>query len=239
MGDNVQFDYGENNIDTIALAFNTYDEYLDSQITTTDMFYLDDQDMARQLVELGYRGNGDTLKREEFEARKAEAENARLSKLTQPERLLAHEGKDLENFPFLQALAKREEMVCNGKLAVVIFIRDKNHKGQEISGYIDYAHRLRTDRFDMYFDRKKKLLPRPSDLSFYNWETLNVSSNSSPNFEVVADNEEGLLLKNKRDRKVINVNPKVNPGDNTRRHTIETQEYTQCVIFDHITRRKA
>ncbi|KAG9396281.1 Protein of unknown function DUF4464 [Carpediemonas membranifera] len=38
------------------------------------MFYLDDQDMARQLVELGYRGNGDTLKREEFEARKAEAE---------------------------------------------------------------------------------------------------------------------------------------------------------------------
>ena len=34
------------------------------------MFYLEDEDLARQLVELGYRGSGDTLKREEFEARK-------------------------------------------------------------------------------------------------------------------------------------------------------------------------
>ena len=48
----------------------TYEEYLDSQITDTDMFYLESEDLARQLVELGYRGSGDTLKREEFEARK-------------------------------------------------------------------------------------------------------------------------------------------------------------------------
>jgi hypothetical protein len=72
----------------------------------------------------------------------------------------------------------------------IIFIRDKNFKGQEISGYIDYAHRLKTEvtlqsaarereptaraqgeNFTAYFAGTKKLLPKPSDLSYYNWET--------------------------------------------------------------------
>jgi hypothetical protein len=41
----------------------------------------------------------------------------------------------------LQALQQREESVRNGKLTTIIFIRDKNAKGQEVSGYIDYGHR--------------------------------------------------------------------------------------------------
>lgn len=56
--------------------------------------------------------------------------------------------------------------------------------------------------FEPYFDGKRKLLPRPSDLSFYNWDTAASTSNSSPNFQVLADNDAGLLFKNKRDRKV-------------------------------------
>ena len=35
----------------------------------------------------------------------------------------------------------------------IIFIRDKNHKGQEVSGYIDFAHRLKTENFEPYFER--------------------------------------------------------------------------------------
>lgn len=46
----------------------------------------------------------------------------------------------------------------------IIFIRDKNARGQEISGYIDYAHRMKTEEFEPYFAGKKRLLPRPSDL---------------------------------------------------------------------------
>jgi len=42
-----------------------------------------DEELARQLVELGYRGSGEVLKREEFEARKQAAEASRLSKKTQ------------------------------------------------------------------------------------------------------------------------------------------------------------
>lgn len=40
-----------------------------------------------------------------------------------------------------KALQQREESVRNGKLTSIVFIRDKNAKGQEVSGYIDYGHR--------------------------------------------------------------------------------------------------
>lgn len=167
-----------------ALRFATYEEYLDSQISAVDLFYLEDEDLARQLVELGYRGSGETLKRDEFEARKKAGEEAKLSKLRNQPKQLASAGKDLSHFPFLHALAEREELVRNGKLTSIIFIREKNAKGQEVSGYIDYAHRLKTENFEPYFDRKKKVMPRPSDLSYYNWETQHSTSNSTPNFQV-------------------------------------------------------
>eukprot|EP00277_Geminigera_cryophila_P013105 CAMPEP_0179453208 /NCGR_PEP_ID=MMETSP0799-20121207/37095_1 /TAXON_ID=46947 /ORGANISM="Geminigera cryophila, Strain CCMP2564" /LENGTH=235 /DNA_ID=CAMNT_0021249903 /DNA_START=14 /DNA_END=721 /DNA_ORIENTATION=+ len=221
-----------------ALKYETYEQYLDSQISPMDIYYLEDQDLARQLVELGYRGSGETLKREEFEARKKAAEEAKASKLRNAPKKLASADKDLSHFPFLHNLAEREDLVRNGKLTSIIFLRDKNSKGQEVSGYIDYAHRLKSENFEPYFERKKKLMPKPSDLSYYNWETQHSTSNSTPNFQVIADNEAGLLFKNKRDRKVINVDPKSLPGDNSRRIEIKTQEYLQVVIYDHVTRRK-
>lgn len=92
------------------------------------------QDLARQLVELGYRGSGETLKREEFEARKRAAEQVRLSKLRAAPKALASANKDLSSSPLLAALAEREEMVRNGKLTTIIFLRDRNAKGQEVSG---------------------------------------------------------------------------------------------------------
>lgn len=196
-----------------------------------------DEELARQLVELGYRGSGETLKREEFEARKKAERERHVQKQAAPKQL-ASANKDFTGKPFLQALANREELVRNGKLTVrapcvphlracariirvhapphapaavqtIIFIRDRNHKGQEVSGYIDYAHRLKAEAFEPYFDGRKRLMPKPSDLSYYNWETQASTSNSSPNFQVITDNESGLLFKNKRDRKIINVDPKV------------------------------
>ncbi|EDO27641.1 predicted protein [Nematostella vectensis] len=183
--------------DNIVTEFATYEDFLDSQITPLDLYYLEDEELARQLVELGYRGSGEVLKREEFEARKQAAEASRLSKRSQ-QKTLASSGKELKD-PFLKALAQREEANRSGKMTSIIFIRDKNPKGQEISGYIDYAHRLK----------------------------------------VIAENSIGLLFKNKRDRKILNVDPKApTPGDNSARITIESKKYIQVVIYDHITRRK-
>ena len=98
---------------------------------------------------------------------------------------------------------------------------------------------MRTQDFKHIFMKKKLLLPLPSDLSFYNWEGQVCGINDSPNFRVEANSDAGLLFRNKRDRKVIYVNPDLDdPGDGTTRQEIECDEYTQVVFFDHTTRRK-
>lgn len=111
-------------------------------------------------------------------------------------------------------------------------------QGQEVSGYIDLAHRMRTEDFTTIFDCRKKLLPKPTDLSYFNWDTNLSTSNSTPHYQVIADNAQGLLFKNKRDRKIVNVNPEALPGDNTTRVELDTAEYVQVVFYDHSTRRR-
>lgn len=219
-------------------AYATYEDYLDDQVMPEDLYYLEDEDLARQLVELGYRGSGETLKREEFLAKKR-AEREKNSHKSNVPKSLASANCDLSQYPLLQALANREELVRAGKLTSIIFLRAKNGAGQEVSGYIDFAHRLKSEPFEPFFQRKKRLMPRPTDLSYYNWETQTSTSNSTPNFQVIADSESGLLFKNKRDRKVINVDPASKPGDNSIRTEIQTSEYLQVTLYDHMTRRKS
>jgi len=202
------------------------------------LYYLDDVELARQLVELGHRGNGEIVKRAEFIARKEASEIAKQQRANKKPKKLASAGKDLDTFPLLKALAQREEAVRNGKLTTIIFIRDLNAKKQEVSGYIDYAHRLKTENWEPVFDRTQRLLPKATDLSFFNWETQKATCNATPNFQVIGDNEAGLMFKNKRDRKVINVDPHKRPGDNTTRTDITTDEYLQVCIWDHVSRRR-
>lgn len=183
----------------------------------------------------------------------------------------------------------------------IVYIRDYNLRGQEVSGYIDYANRLKSESFETYFEaapsitkessklgmnsatstqqqqpktkgtespvnlpslspsrsggkghsqdtnhskspdksnknansnnsndknsnnssnnyninnniNSKKFLPKSTDLSFYNWETQMCTANSTSNFQVLTENEIGMLFRNKRDRKVVNVDPKVRPA---------------------------
>lgn len=223
--------------DAIA-RFTTYEEYLDDQTTPMDLQYLQDEGLARKLVELGYRGSGETLKREEFEARKREIEANKFKSVQKATEVLASADIDLTGKPLLKALAEREELIRSGKLTSIIFIRDYNKKGQEISGYIDFAHRLKTEDCRQYFLGNKRLLPRPTDLSYFNWATNTSTSNPTPNFQVKADDEQGLLFKHKRDRKVVSVDPTAPSGDNSERVPIATSEYVQVAIYDHVTRRK-
>jgi len=48
------------------------------------------------------RGNGEVIKREEFEARKEAAEQARQARLNKKPKRLASQGKNVEDFPLLQ-----------------------------------------------------------------------------------------------------------------------------------------
>jgi hypothetical protein len=81
--------------DELALEteFQTYEDYLDSQIKPEDMYYLGNEELARQLVELGQRGSGDTMTREEFEHRKREIEEQKIASANKQPKVLSHQGK--------------------------------------------------------------------------------------------------------------------------------------------------
>ena len=57
----------EEKLEAVA-DFLSYEEYLDSQILPMDEYFLEDKELARELVQLGYRGGSqaDTISREEF-----------------------------------------------------------------------------------------------------------------------------------------------------------------------------
>ncbi|KAM4746598.1 cilia- and flagella-associated protein 299 [Anableps anableps] len=218
--------------------FNDYEDYLESKVTPTDLFYLKNRELARKLVEHSHKGM--ILSREEFEERKAAAEAAEAAKTEQSSvfysrsrpTTLASAGKEL-NDNFLKALAEREEANRSGKMTSVIFIRDYNALGQEVSGYIDYAHRLKTQDFEPYFCGKKRLMPGCSDLCYYNWKTQTSMSNSSPNFEVIYDDPNGLLFKSKRDKKMLNVDPWSGSSGDSRRLLLQSDLYVHVVLYDH------
>ncbi|XP_027888606.1 cilia- and flagella-associated protein 299 isoform X1 [Xiphophorus couchianus] len=212
--------------------FKDYEDYLDSKITPTDLFYLKSRELARKLVEHSHKGM--ILSREEFEERKAAAEAAKAEQSSvfysrSRPMTLASAGKEL-NDNFLKALAEREEANRSGKMTSVIFIRDYNTLGQEVSGYIDYAHRLKTQDFEPYFCGKKRLMPGPSDLCYYNWKTQTSTSNSSPNFEVIYDDPNGLLFKSKRDKTMLN--PWSGSSGDSSGTLLQSDLYVHVVLYD-------
>ncbi|KAH0574106.1 hypothetical protein SS50377_24051 [Spironucleus salmonicida] len=225
------------NLLEIVHKFKTYEEYLDSHIKPEDLFFLNSLETARRIVETSSL-KSEILKRDEFESAKREINSQKQRGQSYQTTNFASDGANVDEFPFLFALKQREQLVKEGKLAVIVFLRDKNHSGQEISGYIDYGQRLKNEDCRGYFLRQKKLLPKSTDLSFYNWDTQFVSSMASENFELMADNEAGFLFKCRRDRKVINVNPGAVLDEKSVRHVIDTHEYVHCVIYDHVLRRK-
>uniref|UniRef100_A0A2C9JW84 Cilia- and flagella-associated protein 299 n=1 Tax=Biomphalaria glabrata TaxID=6526 RepID=A0A2C9JW84_BIOGL len=54
--------------------FTTYEDFLSSQVTKLDLDYVEDINIARKLVELGYRGAREGFSEEEFNAMKAAIE---------------------------------------------------------------------------------------------------------------------------------------------------------------------
>lgn len=53
-----------------------------------------------------------------------------------------------------------------------------------MSGYIDYGHRLAEGDMAAAFSGTEPLLPRPNDLSYFNWVTQSASTTASSTFEV-------------------------------------------------------
>ena len=99
---------------TVSLPFahRSYEDYLDSQISEVDLYYLDDVQACRQLVELGHRGNGEIVKRAEFNARKEASEIAKQQRANKKPKKLASAGKDLDAFPLLKVRCRPFALAC-------------------------------------------------------------------------------------------------------------------------------
>ncbi|XP_059140136.1 cilia- and flagella-associated protein 299-like [Physella acuta] len=216
-----------------VVEFSTFEDYLNSQVSKSDLDYLEDAHIARKLVELGFRGSRDGFTQDEFYMLKNKFE---ISKAIRNVKILLSAGKTYED-GFLRAMQMREEGNRNGKNASIFYVRTYNKQGQEISAYIDYAYRLATEDFRPIFNMEKKFEPRVTDLSYYNWETTQISGCSSPNYEVVASNPRGMVFRNKRDGKSVNPDYGTPFGDNSSRTNICTDEYLSAFVMDHYHRR--
>ena len=208
-------DYETDLLDSNLDNFANYEDYLDAQRTDEDLFYLEDTELVRQLYEVGCHGKTELLTRQQFTERKKAAIKARKNQQNAQIKVLAHQSCPIQGKPFLEALAEREEGLRNGRLTTILFIRDERNKRQ-VSAYIDLADRMKTEDFRLIFNKRKQIQPKPTDLSYYSWEGQSIHYNDSPNFKVDANSEAGLLFRNRRDRKVINVDPyaDIASGDN-------------------------
>ncbi|KAF8765014.1 cilia- and flagella-associated protein 299-like isoform X2 [Argiope bruennichi] len=220
-------------LDKAVNAFMTYEDYLDSMLTKDDLMFLEDKEMCRDLLVLGYHSNKRIIPKEAFDQRKAQKAAQTEEQNVKDIRICGSELQTSCNL--MQALAKREEDNLTGCLATIIFIRDINEKGEEVSAYIDYRHRLRTEDWIPYFRGEKKIVPSEKDLSFYNWVKGTSYHTSSANFEVVPDTDTlKLIFICTTDRYVIDVNPKTQTTEKVFRLDLADTNYEQAAIFDHV-----
>jgi hypothetical protein len=249
-------------------AFRTYEEFLDKFVTAEDRLYLEDEALARDVKELYAVNKGEIRSREDYDRLK----RAEMAKRDQEDDLqgkdMFSDGKRFDSGSFLSYLQEREYDVKNGRKSTIIFVRYKDSSGKETSAYIDYRERLKTDNFLQIFNGEKDLVPRPTDLSYYNWTTQKDRSSDSTFFRVDAGEKERLSFRNNTDRKTINVDfeylsshpnldvkrtpvdiraNKNKPETGTKKNknkneTIpiekETVGYQQIVIFDYEARMK-
>jgi hypothetical protein len=191
------------NYDDIS-KIETYAQFLDRFVTEEDRMYLEDEELCRDVKELYAVNKGEIRCKADFDRKKREIEEMNREEDTK-ERPLFSLNMNYRKGSFLDQLQERESEVRNGRKSTIIFIRYKDKKGKETSSYIDYRERLKNDEMEGIFKEGKPLLPKPTDLSYYNWTLQKVMSNDSTFFRVDAGPKERLSFKNNTDRKIINV----------------------------------
>ncbi|XP_050423166.1 cilia- and flagella-associated protein 299-like [Adelges cooleyi] len=222
--------------DRRLLQYKDYNDYLDSLRQPIDLKYLESIKECRDIAEAGYR-SAVTLTYKEFNERLEEAK-----KMVNPpvkirkslhKTLFGHISED----PLIVALAAREKRIRLGDLATIIFIRLEHKNNTEISSYIDYGHRLFKENWIPYFEGTKFLMPKKTDLSYYNWRSNTTYINKSKNFTPIAKST-GLVFQCNGDRMIVNINPYLHPGENSDSIRIYTNKYLQVMLFDHILKIK-
>jgi len=153
---------GEAGKDELVDRFKTY------EIGAEDLQYLGEAELARTIVELGYRSSG-TLSRDRFFQAKAELEAARnINKQESPT-----EGKETgedrkKEDPMVTALKYRFPINLSGSMHSLLYASAVRKSGDEVSGFIDLASRVRQESFLPYLTGQRRLRPKPGDLTYAN-----------------------------------------------------------------------
>lgn len=179
--------------DEVVDHFNTYEDYLNMFVTEEDMLYLGEEEIARLIVELGYRSSG-TLSREKFFQTKAELSAARSINNKQDvdedqdgsnKQDVANENTD----SLLSVIKDRFSSNLDNSVHSIIFLGLVQENGVEISGFIDLAQRIKKENFLPYLTGQKRLKPRQGDLSFANLTKRKSRLCSSENWKVLSEDD--------------------------------------------------
>lgn len=209
--------------DEELLKFKDYYDYLDSLITNSDMYYLQDKKVIRNIIELGFHVPG-TLDKKTFEKRVQNIKKA----IERRNKMLVTSAWTNPTDSLLTELAARERSNRLGVVNTIIFLKNK-----EKSAYIDYKCRLDLEDWYLYFNGSKKLFPKKTDLSYYNWRTRLTIVNDSPNYKPVVEKKSGFAFKNLHDSTVVTVDNNSEPDPGTTRTKIRSALYGYAVLFDH------
>ncbi|CAG0904948.1 unnamed protein product, partial [Darwinula stevensoni] len=208
--------------------FESYEEYLDSQVTPLDVFLLQDRELARKMVELGYRGTGDIMTRRDFLAQLEPRERR-----SRAEGVGRREAEAGESGSLSGEIARREEANLAGKINLLTW----GGTGQ-VRRTIGEAHdRLNADGG---LGPGKTVVPRWSDLSYLCWDTGEMKVNASGNFAFAwRPPEARLRLRNRHDGALLSLDPREKEGERVERHEMPAggvPGYEQVVFFDYHVR---
>ena len=133
-------------------------------------------------------------------------------------------------------------------MQTIIFLTHRFKSGFERSAYIDFEDSLRvandpqnkhgTDWAGVFSERCM-LLPKPWDLSYFDWHTKQIRYNHTDNYIVMNDHERGLIFMHKGDHKHICVDKSVAEfSKNCTRSMYYSKRYGYVTFLDHIIRKK-
>ncbi|KAH8377641.1 hypothetical protein KR093_006401, partial [Drosophila rubida] len=222
------------------LEFSTYADYLKSFHCIEDERYLGNPKAIEALVKLGYRNTGRVYTEEEFDICKEKTlvlMNPKIKVRVGSAYLV--KGND----PGLLALSERERPNLLKKLSTIIFISVRMPSGFDMSSYMDYEMNLRHFELDVrgapnwtkIFEGSQKLLPKSSDLSYYDMQKKLVTHNDSDNYHSLAMGN-SLVFLHRGDHKIIV--PDGKGASNTfKKVMIFSPSLGSIILYDHIVRK--
>ena len=216
--------------DKVLLKYKNYEDYLDSLIRPRDLYHFRSKLLARKIIELGYHTPG-TMTRKTF--------NEKVKNIRRYMFLKEHpytscsESLNLKD-NLLNELAIRESANRYGQMYTIIFIRNLGKIQSQISGHIDYSHRLQSEDWLPYFENTKLISPTKSDLSFYHWKSRKAVYNDSVNFKPILIGKKGLGFQNIHTSTSFMLNSELNLNTNPARKVVYSDIYGRVILYDQI-----